>query len=105
MTPFEFYQQQIEAGIVQPDIQQEKMINQLQLLYEKLVSPSLLFSLFKRNKPIKGLYLWGDVGVGKTFLMDTFYRYLPIKKMRTHFLPFMQMVHEQLKKYKGKKNP
>lgn len=53
-----------------------------------------------------GLYFWGGVGRGKTYLVDTFYESLPFPdKMRTHFHRFMQRVHTELEHYKGEKNP
>lgn len=55
---------------------------------------------------ISGLYFWGGVGRGKTWLMDTFYECLPFpQKMRTHFHRFMQRVHSELTHYKGERNP
>ena len=48
-------------------------------------------------EPVKGLYLWGGVGRGKTYLMDTFYDCLPFeRKLRVHFHRFMQRVHKEL---------
>ncbi len=60
-----------------------------------------------QRKPQQGLYLWGGVGRGKTWLMNLFYEELPIKKKsRIHFHHFMLSIHEQLaelNKGKGKK--
>ncbi|HEU5134707.1 MAG TPA: cell division protein ZapE [Steroidobacteraceae bacterium] len=54
----------------------------------------------------KGVYLWGGVGRGKTWLMDLFYASLPqTSKRRTHFYRFMQEVHADLKRLKGKQSP
>jgi cell division protein ZapE len=56
--------------------------------------------------PENGLYLWGGVGRGKTYLMDVFYEALPFNnKMRTHFHRFMRRVHQELAALKGQKNP
>ena len=81
---------------------------QIVALFEQLRSelsavepPSLLSSLIKRRppKPIPGLYLWGGVGRGKTWLMDLFFQSLPRKdKQRSHFHRFMQSIHDELKK-------
>ena len=59
------------------------------------------------SKPvIKGLYFWGGVGRGKTYLMDNFFESLPFpQKMRMHFHRFMRRVHAELKKLDGQKNP
>jgi len=65
------------------------------------------FSPFKRHRPqpIKGLYLWGGVGRGKTWLMNLFYEELDIKaKYRVHFHHFMLDIHEQLSVLGHQKN-
>jgi cell division protein ZapE len=49
-------------------------------------------------EPVKGLYLWGGVGRGKTYLFDLFYESLPFEaKLRLHFHRFMRFVHDELK--------
>jgi cell division protein ZapE len=54
----------------------------------------------------QGVYLWGEVGRGKTWLMDMFYAHLPTeKKRRLHFQEFMQYVHTELHKLQGHANP
>ena len=58
------------------------------------------------SDPIKGLYFWGGVGRGKTYLMDVFFHCLPFEnKQRTHFHRFMRDVHRRLTLNKGLKNP
>ena len=67
-------------------------------LMQKLSTPVL--------QPEQGLYLWGGVGRGKTYLMDNFYESLPFDcKMRVHFHRFMRRVHEDLKRYAGQPDP
>ncbi|MCK5880777.1 MAG: AFG1 family ATPase, partial [Sinobacterium sp.] len=57
-------------------------------------------------KLVRGLYFWGGVGRGKTYLMDVFYDCLPFEnKMRSHFHRFMQHVHDELRELEGQKNP
>ena len=56
--------------------------------------------------PPRGIYIWGGVGRGKTFLMDVFYQCLPVEmKCRIHFHQFMIDVHNALKKFQGTENP
>jgi cell division protein ZapE len=116
MTPWQRYQQDLERPEFHKDPAQEDAVRRLQSLYDKLVAaererdkPMVKLRLkFKKGKedPVKGLYFWGGVGRGKTYLMDTFYEALPFdRKMRVHFHRFMQRVHKELKSLKGEKNP
>ncbi len=115
MTPLERYQHDLDEGSLQPDAAQAEAVQRLQKVFDELVSTtskergSLLKKLFKRHEPIaspKGLYFWGGVGRGKTYLMDAFYDSLPFEqKMRVHFHRFMQMAHRKLKELSGQKNP
>lgn len=59
-----------------------------------------------RPRPMRGLYLWGDVGRGKSFMMDAFFACLPIQhKQRSHYHHFMQEVHGRLAGLKGQADP
>src|SRR5690606_33567813 len=56
--------------------------------------------------PTRGVYLWGSVGRGKTFMMDLFYAALPFDdKLRLHFHRFMASVHDDLKRYRQHEDP
>lgn len=116
MTPWERYQQDLAQQGFQKDAAQEDAVRRLQSLYDKLVAAEsqrqkamtkLRRKLNKgREEPVTGLYFWGGVGRGKTYLMDTFFESLPFeRKMRVHFHRFMQRVHNELKSLKGQKNP
>jgi cell division protein ZapE len=112
MTPLERYQADLKRPDFFHDAAQENAVRHLQRLYDELVADSkasgLLGKLFgkKRQGPIKGIYFWGGVGRGKTYLVDTFFDALPFEqKMRTHFHRFMKRVHEEMRTLKGEKNP
>ena len=113
MTPLERYQADLKRPDFFHDAAQEQAVRHLQRLYEDLLArergrASVLGKLFgkKSSTPVKGLYFWGGVGRGKTYLVDTFFDALPFKeKMRTHFHRFMKRVHEEMTTLKGEKNP
>lgn len=101
MTPLEHYQQAITRAEFKSNALQEQVMLALQHIYDELLTPKKLFK--KHN--VKGLYLWGGVGIGKTWLMDTFYQCLPIPKLRMHFHRFMQHVHHELRSLQGQADP
>ncbi|MBU1312293.1 MAG: AFG1 family ATPase [Gammaproteobacteria bacterium] len=114
MTPIEKYQQDLTRSDFHQDAAQAFAVSQLQRLYDDFVAkkddkPSVISRLFGKStqaKPLQGLYFWGGVGRGKTYLVDTFYECLPTsRKMRIHFHRFMHRVHEELKLLKGVSNP
>jgi len=114
MTPLERYQQDLDGKLLLPDEAQHQAVLHLQNLYDRLVAPanehkpSIMSRFFKPDQtdPEQGIYFWGGVGRGKTYLMDAFYDSLPFpNKMRCHFHRFMQQAHLELKNQSGVKNP
>lgn len=62
--------------------------------------------LRRPDRPVRGLYLWGGVGRGKTFLMDLFFASLPFaERRRQHFYRFMHAVHAELARLKNEREP
>lgn len=114
-TPLQKYKEDLQREDFQYDAAQENAVKQLQRLYDELVAlpektswRDKVKGLFgKQPQPnIQGLYFWGGVGRGKTYLVDTFYECLPIKrKMRIHFHRFMHRIHEELKVLDGQSDP
>ncbi len=124
MTPLAKYQRDLQERHFQEDRSQEQAVVYLQELFERLqqepvpviaaVPPQrrfvrLLDRFASKKLPpefIQGLYFWGGVGRGKTYLMDLFYESLPFDdKMRVHFHRFMRRIHRDLKSLAGQKNP
>ncbi|MDH5425472.1 MAG: cell division protein ZapE [Gammaproteobacteria bacterium] len=112
MTPLARYQQLLAANELSHDRGQEKVITAFNALYLQVnkASPGFLSRFVKRlifkPRPVKGLYLWGGVGRGKTWMMDLFYDSLDIQnKYRQHFHRYIHEIHEQLEQYKGQKKP
>lgn len=117
-SPLARYERDLLREDFRRDSSQAQAVQHLQTLYEALVADwqeekaSVLTGIFKKlfgsaSKPmIRGLYFWGGVGRGKTYLMDNFFESLPFQqKMRMHFHRFMRRVHGELKKLNGQKNP
>src|SRR5436190_5229389 len=102
MGPLAAYHQQIMHQALQIDEQQALAVQQLQSVYEELIKPKKWLAT---KKIVKGLYLWGDVGRGKTYLMDLFYNHLPVAKSRYHFHQFMHHIHAELSQLQGQSNP
>ena len=108
MTPLERYQAELARGELQPDGAQRRAVDHTQRLYDNLLegSPGQR-GLAQRIRnwfspvqivPVRGLYLWGGVGRGKTHIVNALYAALPFPdKMRVHFHSFMQLVHQKLR--------
>lgn len=114
MNPIERYQEALKQKKFQEDEGQQASVYALNDLHQRIMLAQhqqnsithRIRNLFQRKKVVQGLYLWGGVGRGKTWLMDLFYDALPIKnKYRSHFHRYIREIHEQLDNHKGKKNP
>lgn len=93
---WDVYEKTCHKKALQKDSHQKELLSYLQHLYHELESPRLFSFLFKRS-PLKGLYIWGEVGRGKTFLMDLFFNQIHhTSKRRIHFHAFMDEVHSRL---------
>ena len=97
----------VATGEIERDRAQEAVLDRLAMLDQRLIQHRLarksssLGWLFgareRREEPIKGLYIFGDVGRGKTMLMDLFFAASPVvRKRRVHFHEFMGDVHERI---------
>ncbi|WP_397448852.1 cell division protein ZapE [Pseudomonas sp. NA-150] len=98
VSPLEAYQQALDQQGFSPDAAQLNAAQSLQACYLALQGG-------KRQQPIKGVYLWGPVGRGKTWLMDRFFDSLSVPARRQHFHHFMRWVHKRLFQLVGTANP
>lgn len=118
LPPLARYERDLQRDDFRRDASQAQAVQHLQTLYEALVADwqlhqssafgGILKKLFgsATKSNIRGLYFWGGVGRGKTYLMDNFFESLPFsQKMRMHFHRFMRRVHSELKQLDGQKNP
>src|SRR5258708_15536880 len=103
----------VAAGEIERDPSQAEVVARLARLNERLAIHRLarksasLAGLFGRREKaeteLKGLYIWGEVGRGKTMLMDLFFAACPVKrKRRVHFHAFMLDVHDRLRAYRNR---
>jgi cell division protein ZapE len=93
------------------DDAQRAVLARLEDLRRRLVARGSLLErglglLPRARAPVRGLYLWGGVGRGKTFVVDEFFASLPIaEKRREHFHRFMQDVHARLRRHRNRPSP
>ena len=115
MTPQTRYQKDIDDALIEADQAQYHAVEQLDLIFHRLLQTpkppragffDRLFNKKETLDPVSGLYMWGGVGRGKTYLMDLFYDTLPFpEKKRIHFHRFMQSVQDELKQLRDLQNP
>lgn len=110
------YRIDVTSGKISEDSEQVRIVGELQRLWNELEETARQGRGFRNQvkralgrtngTPCKGLYLWGGVGRGKTYLMDLFFDTVDsVPKRRTHFHRFMQDVHQRLAVLQGHKNP
>lgn len=100
LSPKQKYQRLLEKGVVIDDPAQYAALDALEDLYHQLDSAT------DETLSIRGLYLWGKVGRGKTFLMDLFTECIaPEHCLRQHFHHFMASIHRQLADVSGSADP
>ncbi len=105
-SPRQRFSREIEQGKLRHDAAQTLAVDAFDDLYECMLRASLarsragaLMGLLgsRRPAPVRGIYLWGGVGRGKTLIMNAFFDALPFpSKLRVHFHAFMQYVHGEL---------
>ncbi|MBV53476.1 MAG: cell division protein ZapE [Coxiellaceae bacterium] len=113
MTPLEVYQQHIDDQRIEANPYQLQAIQRLDIIQQQLIkrykkrssAAGKIRRKIKPRPPIKGLYLWGSVGIGKTYVIDIFFNTVPVPKLRLHFHEFMQQIRQALIKHEGEKNP
>jgi cell division protein ZapE len=105
------YQQSLAKRGFVSDPSQWRAVERLQRLYEewtayKAKRNNALKRLLVKPPPPRGVYLWGAVGRGKSFLMDSFYLCVPlVRKRRVHFHHFMREIHREMNELKGAEDP
>ncbi|MGB0894257.1 MAG: cell division protein ZapE [Parashewanella sp.] len=115
LTPLQHYQQDLQQQGFSHDQAQENAVKALQKVYDDLIASQQSLRQWEKvlswfghstRQQVQGLYLWGGVGRGKTYLMDTFFDALPFdNKLRAHFHRFMHQVHHELDLLKGTQDP
>ena len=110
ISPAERYAQALASGQFLPDDAQAQAVHELDRVWQELLqrfkASKKAFRRFRRQSSPRGVYMWGGVGRGKTWLMDQFYDSVPFRrKTRMHFHHFMQYVHRELNKLSGQRNP
>ncbi len=111
------YQALLDGNEIVEDLNQRKVVQALQVLHDELSSENpedstiidrftTFLSRKSNTRSIQGLYIWGGVGRGKTFLMDLFFSNLHFQdKLRLHFHRFMEQAHKMLKNYRDQPDP
>lgn len=94
-SPLAAYRRILAQGERLPDAAQEAAVLRLEACHAALLA----------SRPTRGLYLWGPVGRGKTWLLDLFHASLPVPAHRQHFHHFMRWVHQRQFQLSGTRDP
>ncbi len=106
MTLIDYYLAAVAGDEIHDDASQRQVIEHLQRVLSELEMSQRWFSRLCKKQRVSGIYMYGPVGVGKTYLMDLFYEHMTEpRKARFHFHHFMQQVDNQLRRLQGQKNP
>ncbi|MEX3582135.1 MAG: cell division protein ZapE [Burkholderia sp.] len=111
MNVTEYYERELGARGYQADTAQRVAITRLQQCFDEWVAykarrSNAFRKLVIRPELPRGVYMWGGVGRGKSFLMDSFYAVVPVqRKTRLHFHELMREVHRELEDLKGQADP
>jgi cell division protein ZapE len=107
----QLYEDLVSTGKIERDRAQEVLLEKFASLEGRLSEHRLarkssslgwLFGAREKSAPLKGLYIYGDVGRGKTMLMDLFFAGLAVtRKRRAHFHEFMGDVHERVRTFRA----
>ena len=105
MSPLKLYQKLVSQGEISKDSLQEQVVLAFENIRHNLHKESSYW-FFKPKRSFNGLYIYGSVGRGKTFLMDLFIQTIDEKRVRRqHFHSFMKWLHQQLRQIKNQQNP
>lgn len=115
-SPTARYRRDLESGLISPDPAQGEAVRRLQAIHDGLrqrpgtTKNGFIGQLLARNRPrwpaVAGAYIWGRVGRGKTYLVDTFFDCLPFEhKTRVHFHTFMRRTHQALNRLEREVDP
>ncbi len=91
MSPLEYYQKELDDGHIKPDAQQRPIVEKLEMIFQELVAHrknKSRFNPFRKTKSVKGLYLWGNVGIVYAFPWSANFKYINTFSFTEPLRPF-----------------